>query len=209
MEELKNKSWLVIGDSISDPNADVPKYYYDFLANSEGLLVTTKAYSGTGYVTPYKTHKSILNSLDDIESNEFDFITVLAGTNDWHIGEIPLGKYGDRTPDTFYGGLKSVYDKLVNKFYNSKIGIATPLNRISPFLNQYNRFHDTLKDYVDAILRMCEDYGFTSIDLYRHGGFNFNIPIIKEKLSMGDGLHPNQSGQIRLTSKFRFLLKSL
>lgn len=46
-------------------------------------------------------------------------------------GDAPLGTMNDRTPDTFYGALHTLYTVLLEKYTEIPIIVITPLHRIN------------------------------------------------------------------------------
>lgn len=53
--------------------------------------------------------------------NEADAVVVFGGTNDYGHGDAPTGSMNDRTPDTFYGALHTLYSSLIEKYIGASI----------------------------------------------------------------------------------------
>ena len=51
-----------------------------------------------------------------------DIIVVFGGTNDFGHGDAPLGEMSDRTVDTFYGALHTLYTSLITRYPEAPIG---------------------------------------------------------------------------------------
>jgi len=58
-----------------------------------------------------------------------DLVCVFGGTNDYGVGDAPLGKIGDRTEHTFYGALYALSVSLLHKYPSGRIVFFTPLHR--------------------------------------------------------------------------------
>ena len=140
-----------------------------------------------------------------------DAVVVFGGTNDFGHGDAPLGKFSDRTPDTFYGALHTLYISLIEKYPGKPIIVLTPLHR----LNENSAKGDNkaeeaavLKRYVDIIREVAEYYSLPVLDLWATSGLQPSVPIIKERF-MPDGLHPNNEGHIILARKICGFLKNI
>ena len=144
--------------------------------------------------------------------SDADIVVVFGGTNDFGHGDAPIGAMTDRTPDTFYGALHTLYTKLLEKFPESPIVVVTPLHR----LNEDNPRGDgnkpqdvgVLKTYVEIIREVAEYYSLPLLDLYKESGLQPKVPVIQEKY-LPDGLHPNDEGHKILARKISNFLESL
>jgi lysophospholipase L1-like esterase len=58
-----------------------------------------------------------------------DFVFVFGGTNDYGSGDAPLGKWGERSPYTFYGAFTSLCEYLLLHFGKEKLCFILPLPR--------------------------------------------------------------------------------
>ena len=141
-----------------------------------------------------------------------DIVAVFGGTNDFGHGDAPMGSMSDRTPDTFYGALHTLYISLLEKYSESPIVVMTPLHR----LNEDNPRGDgnkprdvgNLKTYVDVIREVAEYYSLPVLDLYKESGLQPKVPIINEKY-FADGLHPNNEGHKVIAKKIASFLQTL
>ena len=201
LNPLKDKTLLVIGDSISDNRLTnyCTIHYYDYLKINEKMNITMDGCNGTGYTKGYSDYLSIPQRINNRPEESFDYIIIFAGTNDWWEGNVEIGAKGD-TENTFYAYLKETYDLLVNKYPLSNILIATPIRRSTNSATNSNG--ETLEQYCNAILDMAHEYGFATIDLYNQSGLNPQIAINKTTYFF-DNTHPNNAGQLKMYSKFR------
>ena len=201
LNPLKDKTLLVIGDSISDNRLTnyCTIHYYDYLEMNEKMKITMDGCNGTGYTKGYSDYLSIPQRINNRTEKSFDYITIFAGTNDWWEGNVQIGAKGD-TENTFYAYLKETYDLLVNKYPLANVLIATPIRRSTN--SETNSSGNTLEEYCNAILDMAHEYGFATIDLYNQSGLNPQIEINKTTYFY-DNTHPNNTGQLKLYPKFR------
>ncbi len=137
------------------------------------------------------------NSRFDQMESDADIIFVFGGTNDYGHGNAPMGSFADRTPDTFYGALHSLYMGLITKYVNSKIVIITPLHRRDENVVRTDAFGreyiHTLKPFVDAIREVAEYYSLPILDLFATSGLQPVVDAVNQKYFV-DGLHPNDNG---------------
>lgn len=143
-----------------------------------------------------------------------DGIVVFGGTNDFGHGDAPLGTFADTTDDTFYGAMKNLCVKLIERYPGKPIVILTPLHRCS----EDNIFGDDkghkmplgqpLSAFVQAIREVAEYYSLPVLDLWSVSGMQPNVPIIKEKF-MPDGLHPNDAGHRLIAERLASFLNTL
>ena len=141
-----------------------------------------------------------------------DIVVVFGGTNDYGHGDAPLGQFADRTPYTFYGACHELFKKLIEKYPESVIVIATPLHRVDEMnpRGEGRKKVDVapLCVYVDIIKEVARYYSLPVCDLYANSGMQPNIPVIKEKY-IPDGLHPNDEGNEKIADRLVEFLRNL
>ena len=196
---LKNKKGLFIGDSLTLKTYHSEKNYHDFISEKKGCTVINWGKDGYTYV-------QMLEQIASMPSNEeVDFITVFLGTNDWHVGTLELGTFGDKTTTTVSGNIYNFYDQLITKYGDKPIYVFTPLPRnnagVQWGLNcvANNRNYNLLQ-LVDVIKQTCEHFSIPCMDLYRESGFFLGYNISKSKF-FTDGLHLNIKGHEVLGNK--------
>lgn len=141
-----------------------------------------------------------------------DAVVVFGGTNDFGHGDAPLGTMNDRTPDTFYGALHTLYTSLLEIYTEKPIVVVTPLHRT----NEDNPRGDgnkqsnvgVLKTYVDIIREVAEYYSLPVLDLYKNSGMQPKVSVIRETY-IPDGLHPNDKGHMLIAEKISEFLKMI
>lgn len=201
-----NKKWCVIGDSITEHNSTTSKNYHDYIKEVINCEVYNFGVSGTGYTETTSTpNNRFIQRLDGI-SKDMDLITVLGGINDLYFGTKPLGQFGDKTGDTFYGAVDELLLALINKFPNKSIGVFTPLKSV--LSNTVNSRGETLDQYVQAIIEVCNYYAIPVLDLNKISGLNPNIEVIKNTY-IPDGTHPNADGHEKIAYKILSFLENL
>lgn len=218
--DLKDKTALFLGDSITEGagTSCEENRYYNVLKRNCGLKEAI-GYGIGGTRFAIQTEPSALPSHDwyfsmraDKMQEAADIVIVFGGTNDYGHGDAPLGGFSDETPYTFYGACHELFQKLINKYPESVIVIATPLHRedeMNP-RGEGRKKSDAapLSVYVDIIKEVARYYSLPVCDLYANSGLQPNIPIIKE-MYIPDGLHPNDKGNAIIAERLGEFLKSL
>ena len=218
LNDLFNKNYLCIGDSISSgSDAYSSKYYFDYLVENEKVKLILDGKIGTGYTMGYLNELSIPERIQNysFETNP-DLISIFAGTNDWfnaYTNGIPLGSINDNeNTNTFYGYLIKTFNLLENKFINSNILIVTPIKRNvgilynGKYVNSVEEgYQNTLDDYVNAIINVSKNYSFKVLDLYNESGLAPRIENNRNNF-FTDNTHPNDNGQKKLYPLFKSYL---
>ncbi len=203
----KKKTWLIIGDSISEHNFRVKngRNYDYYAARKLQCKVINVAASGTGYITEYEGTKSWLDRIPEFPK-DVDFITVFGALNDR--GKV-VGNFEDDQTDTLYGGLHIFYRKLIAKYPNKPIGVitSTPRGYCWGETGQY-------VDHINAVIRVARHYSLPVLDLYSSSGLRpWNRKNNKELFSCsyspsGDGVHLNEKGHQAIANKIYNFIKS-
>ena len=144
-----------------------------------------------------KWEQPFYSRVDKMEEGA-DLVCVFGGTNDYGHGDAPMGKFGDTTPETFYGALYTLSKLLVERYPMARIAFFTPLHRTGEDVPKKRDDGEwTQRDYVMAVKRNAEYFSFPVLDLWNVSGLQPALPIIKETY-LPDGLHPNDAGYRRL-----------
>ena len=208
----------ILGDSLTDKGVYgdlVTAHYTDYLYEHCSFIenIQNLGYAGSCIAgLPDKQGKmspSFIERCNQI-SNDANLIIIFGGTNDYGIGSStipnPMGAYGDESPETFYGGLKTLIDEIEKDHSAAKIVFVTPIYRKEQELNglkNENMYGFGLDDYVAAIKETCEKRNISCIDAF-HELTEINAETYKEYEV--DGLHLNNEGNILLG---QFLAKKL
>lgn len=208
---LRGKSWVVIGDSITEHNFRTNKNYQDYVSsNVGGMSIYNYGISGSGYYGRSDVASTVTQNPD--------YITVFFGTNDW--GQVnnskPLGNFLDNNTTTISGCINICLLGLITKFYNKKIAVLTPLPRANNWGSNAapNAVGYTLEQLVFMIQKHAGHYSIPCLDLYHDS----NLPVYTTDGnafyftypggSSPDGLHPNDAGHIVIAAKVQAFLES-
>ena len=218
--ELNGKTALFLGDSITEGvgTSSEKNRYYNIIKTRYDLKEAI-GYGVSGTRIAKQIVPSTTESFDlyfskrvDGMQNDADIVVVFGGTNDYGHGDAPLGEFGDKTPDTFYGACYELYEKLVNKYLGCVIVIVTPLHREDELnlRGDGNKTKDVapLSVYVDIIKKVARYFSLPVCDLYSNSGLQPNISAIKEKY-IPDGLHPNDYGNAIIAERIGEFLKTI
>ncbi len=212
--QLENKKINFLGDSITEGvgASESSKCYVSQFAKMSGAICRNYGIGGTRIAkqkTPSANPRTDLyfaSRIDEMDSDA-DIIVVFGGTNDYGHGDAPLGEMTDRTNDTFYGALHSLYRELIEKYSESVIVVMTPLHR-SNELSPSGGGNVPLKTYVEIEREVAEYYSLPVLDLFANSGIQPDVELMKFKF-MPDGLHPNDAGHKILAKKLVAFLKNM
>lgn len=136
-----------------------------------------------------------------------DAIVVFGGTNDFGHGNAKIGKFSDRTGETYYGACHEIATTIMNRWPNATPVFMTPTHRADED-NPSSGNGLPLVNYVDIILEVCAFYGIPVLDLYRMSGIQPQVRINKETYCP-DGLHPNDAGHALIASRLTGFMRAL
>ena len=143
--------------------------------------------------------------------DDADVVVVFGGTNDYGHGDAYIGKFEDRTPETFYGACHFLFSGLIKKYLGKPIVIMTPLHRddetkVPDFKDE--NIYPELKTYVKIMREVAEYYSLPVLDLFKVSGLQPEIKEIKD-MYLPDGLHPNDNGNKVIADKLKKFLELL
>lgn len=220
--KLEGLKMVFLGDSITQGiGASCPEnVYHAIVAKQTGAVAKNFGISGTRYANQRGTEKRPFLQYED--SNPFyvrvdrmdddaDIVVVFGGVNDYSHGDMPIGHFGDTTPDTFYGACYDLYMRLIKKYLGKTIVIMTPLHMVDE--NKIPEIKDDgqyglLVDYVNAIKQVAAYFSLPVLDLYAVSTIQPAIEQVREKY-MPDGIHPNDEGHKIVAHKLKTFLEAL
>ncbi|PGC72631.1 hypothetical protein COM25_22845 [Bacillus wiedmannii] len=191
-----------LGDSLTALNGFATKRYHDWIRDWLGVEVKNYGISGSTVGNKYNPMSERFIDMD----NDADVVITFGNTNDFGRDQ-PLGTMADRTNETFYGAMHVLLKGLLDKYPDKKIGYISMHHFGTGFFPEKNTLGLTKLDYVKATREVCEYYSIPLLDLYRGGGFNFEIEGQKTLYSV-DSLHFNNKGHERLAKLvYEFILR--
>ena len=193
---LKGLTVNFLGDSITEgTGTTAPEKIFHYLIEQKCGLKIARNYGIGGTRIARQTEPSFNTKFDltfELRSTTMDknaeLIVVFGGTNDYGHGDAPFGTLEDTTDATFCGAVESLIKSLKTNFPESKLVFMTPLHRENEDVPS-EPDGKILKDYVDAILTICERNNVSVIDL-----FKINPIDVNDKELLPDGLHPSDKG---------------
>lgn len=204
-----NKTWWVLGDSISTGWGDgaaagnqfATKPYHYTIARSRHIKVQNDAVSGYTISQIYNNKVVSMPST----ANAPDLITLMAGTND-HGFNTAMGTINDATTtSTFYGTYKKTVEYLRSQYPLATIGLITPIQRYNSGGtdgNVANAAGYTLRQYCDAVVAIANYYSLPYLDWYGNLGFTpYNTNDYTNFFCSDGGTHPNDSGHVRMAAR--------
>ena len=216
---LQGKKINFLGDSITEGcgTSGGPALFTSLIAEQTGAICRNYGIGGTRIARQHTPSEEAAWDRDYCSrvaemDPDADIVVIFGGTNDYGHGDAPIGSPSDRTPDTFYGALHTLYTSLIEKYPEAVIVILTPLHRCVEEdprgEGRRTQAIGTLKEYVNIIREVAEFYSLPVIDLYANSGLQPRVPVIKEKY-MPDGLHPNDAGHRILALKIAHFLENM
>ena len=120
-----------------------------------------------------------------------DYVFIFGGTNDYG-AKVRFGQIGDRTADTFCGGVCELITELLKYYKKEQIVFIVPLYREDEDI-PLNRSEDggpgrVLQEYRDALIEIVKSFDIKLFDIKDIIGKGENNPLL------ADGLHPNDEG---------------
>ncbi|MDD3206217.1 MAG: GDSL-type esterase/lipase family protein [Lachnospiraceae bacterium] len=174
-----------LGDSITEGEklSSQKQTYANLLADKMGAVVINNYGLGGSCLAGIHPDR-LLDRYTQMAPNA-NLILIMAGTNDYGF-DTALGVMGDRTQETFYGGLNLLMCGLQQMYPNAEIVFATPLKREKG--TKPNKYGNTLEQYAQAVISMANFYNMRVIDVYSPASLNF---AGQKSTYMADGIHPN------------------
>ncbi len=190
--ELKGKKINVLGDSITaGVGASVPeKAFINLLSEKLGAECRNYGAGGTSIVKLTWSERVDFNYRADSMDLDADLVIIFGGTNDFGHCE-RIGTPQDRTIDTFYGAVYSLFYKVVEMFPNAPVVVLTPFHRFGE--NLFRVPGAPLSEYRRVLLEMAEEFSLPVLDVWSESGIQPALPKHRE-MYMPDGLHPNDRG---------------
>lgn len=206
-----------LGDSITEGHgcAEPEHFFVNRIARDHGVVCRNYGIGGSRIARQKKPSENPRHDLDFVGrfaemDPDADVIVVFGGTNDFGHGDAPMGVMEDRTPDTFYGALHTLYAGLIGRYPAARIVVLTPLHRLEEDNPRGTCGKPEpvgrLIDYVRAIRQVAEYYSLPVLDLFAGSGLQPNVPVIRERY-IPDGLHPNDEGHRILADLIAAYLK--
>ena len=135
-----------------------------------------------------------------------DIVVIFGGSNDFGIGNAPMGTPADRDPYTFNGAVNLLMDGIKAKYPDATIIMVIPLHRRNE--NVPNEFSGAvLEDYIQVLCRKATENGFLICDLRTADGLQGDE--LYYSMLMDDGLHPLEEGHKIIADEFLKYLKAI
>lgn len=217
--DIRYKKINFLGDSITEGcGTSGPGHIYLDLLKEEIPLSAARNYGIGGTRIARQLHpsnevwdKDFVSRVDSM-SDDADIVVVFGGTNDFGHGDAPLGRFGDRTPETFYGACSLLMEELIAKYPTSVVVFMTPLHRLNEDnpRGDGNKAEDVadLSTYVGIIKEVARFYAIPVLDLFSVSGIQPKVPVIQQRYCP-DGLHPNDAGHRLIADRLKGFLSAL
>lgn len=197
-----NKKIVVYGDSTMVDVTSGSDPLWELIRSETYSQITCRAVGGTALSSFY----SLLDAASASDFEDFDYMFIAYGTNDWQSGK-PIAKInGD---DSFEGLLYSCYNLIKTKAPHLVPVFITPAFGRRPFtvgggnIDNINSSGATLDDYCACIMNFCFENNLPIIDLHHKYGIN-EQNYTDYMYSSGDNIyvHYSQSFKEKLARLF-------
>lgn len=225
----EGKTWMCIGDSITEHNFRAMFNYHDYASKELGINIINCGISGSGYIIHDSDEESatippFYKRIEEYANAGYkpDLITIFGGINDLMFTDAPVGENTDMTVDTLLGGVNLAIAKIKQYFPNVPFAIISPLPAYAcqdggTCYADYSPSSKTNKEYlfIAALADYCDYHGIPFLNQYNQTGFrpwdeNFRTEYTKYSPSAPpDGLHPNAKGHALIYPKIREFIKTL
>lgn len=196
-----------LGDSITAAaNLDDEENYqqYSYPARLKELLGAEEVYNlgiGGSSIGRYWMD-AFVDRYKDIPE-DVDIIIIMGGTNDgFCASDKEFGSLNERAYRTFCGDLDELMRGLGEHYPDADIFFATPLpNVLHDYLRSERDYLLPQQNFVDVILALAKEYGFSVIDLYNSNILDsHDADIVANYIQ--DGVHANHEGYQLMAEHF-------
>ena len=188
---LVNKTWVALGDSLTDSiTLDGGKNYVDFIAYEVGCNTINMGYGGSGFLK--NANNKYYKRVSQIPV-ETDVITVFGSFNDFEYIANSLGTADDAATDN-PTTLGSAMNKFITDLYarcpDINIGFISPISW--KWYNPYNKDENTTKSesYVNLLKDVAKKWSIPFLDLFHEANIRiWDNEISRQYTKNNDGTH--------------------
>ncbi len=220
VKKYSSKTWVCVGDSLTEENTATTKHYFDYISDKTGINVVNMGNGGSGYRKEYELNTAFYQRVaNDLPAIGVDVVTIFGSGNDlnpiddgtgrgWSAF---LGSPTDNMEDTICGCINLTIDNVYAKLPTVPLGIILPTPWASAWNDTENRLSnadDTVTQYkkwytyTEAIKTICQNRGIPYLDLFRESTLrpwdaNYrNLCYSKDAGQDGNpaGVHPDETG---------------
>ena len=203
--QFAGKTWIALGDSITEKNFRANLSYYDYVIDDLGCEVVNYGKSGTGYkeAGPFEPFYERVSQMD---LSNADCLTVFGSFNDLGKG-YDLGTANDETTDTIGGCMNLTMQRLRDAKPGMPFGVATPTRWLTGVVYTKDGKIDrsgTTREECDAYVKLLKEvaarYGFPVLDLYEEYSVDpdseehQNLYFTEDGVKDSAFVHPNSEG---------------
>lgn len=200
---LKNLTWNVLGDSITNGAGSTPycKIISDrtgVTINNYGIISSTIGNYTDGTYTFKPMCVRYAEMVDDV-----DIITVMGGTNDGSSHISANEDYYNYDQNTFVGSFNILLQGLINKYPNKIIAVISPPNN-----RQTNNSYKNMRLVSKTMKECCENLSVPFLDLNAEIGIS-ELDVHMKEYMKSDYVHPNNIGQEKMANLIQPFLEEL
>ena len=200
------KTWVCVGDSLTEANIRTSKHYHDYISAETGINVVNMGRSGTGYKRTEDEGYAFYQRVANVPADA-DVVTIFGSGNDLALIS-NLGSPSDTGTDTICGCVNTTIDKLYAIRPTMRIGIISP----TPWVNNQPSDNGSMARYAEALKEICALQGIPFLDLFHCSGFRPNDAVYRNAVFSkddGNGVHPDENGHAIIAPKIKTFLDTL
>ena len=202
---LYQKKIVYDGDSIAESRKNNGGGYAKLIAEATGSTYVNQAVSGARLTSRESSH-SVVDNLVNLP-DDADLYCFEGGINDWW-GNVPIGTCnpndyeGELDTSTICGAMETIFRHCLNNFPGKPVCFVIT-HKIQKTAYSPNQNGDTVEDYRNAMVAVCQKYSIPYYDAFNESGLNGwnevqnELYLNSNATGKGDGCHPNEEGYKR------------
>lgn len=146
-----------------------------------------------------------VDRLERVDYDSLDVVFIQHCINDYHSGVPVYNEKDPFDPFSYAGALRNVVESFKERYPNLRIVLITstyswyPFHEVQETCEEYNSGYGVLEDYVNAQIKVAQEFDIEVIDLYHdlypHDAWEDWM------LYTLDGVHPNEAGRALIADR--------
>lgn len=200
------KTWVCVGDSLTEENAKTSKHYFDYVSEATGIATVNMGVSGSGYARLSEENKAFYQRISSCPVTA-DVVTIFGSFNDLGAG-LSVGSVDDTGTTTLAGCINTTITNLQTLIPLVNLGIVSP----TPWDTTQPTTSGQAYDYVQMLKAICERRSIPFLDLWHCSGlrpWDADFRTAAYSKDGGSGTHPDENGHKLIAPRFEAFLNSL
>ena len=204
-----DKTALFLGDSISYGAADAGRAWAWRMSNSLGFTADNQSVNGWAISTSRQNR--IINELENVKNNSYDYVIMEGGTNDaWDSAQVGTvsSSYDPKDFDitTFAGGLEELIYNVYQRFPGARFGFIITYKM--PLATDKGNVAQ-MEPIANISIEICKKWKVDYLDLYHDDYVNNTLLQVDTTEYLRDTVHPSSAAYDRLSPYIEQWFKTL